>query len=414
MNQSFPVEYDFKTTKLKLIKNGQLKKKYKCLPYMITLPLSSPLNPIPDPNPADPVNKQTIVNSIDTDNGWLNFNIIQNVQPNIITILDNTLYFNKYSYNYRITVDVVSKGDTSTPLRFMAQNPYSLLASNMNDVYSNETVYNVYNGQKIQFTVTGEYQFFYIHYDTTNFNLNITINVDYNIYPDLVCRKKRKCQCGKIESKKNKNCTCYEKNGNGYLKDDCKDIPVYTTRIIGETVTQYLYPEFGYLRDLFYNITLSNSLPAPTSLQANLLTTTVIKCSIADVVGLCFVKLWGNYELISGDMVELSSSLAGCPFNQIKETTNSSKYRYSWDNTAPLISSSSVNQNIYFGVYLWHSGAWYEQKRYLLNNNYTLNSDHFDNSSDYQWISFALIPGTTNAASVTPTNNTFNITITEI
>lgn len=42
----------------------------------------------------------------------------------------------------------------------MAQNPFSLLASNMNDVYGNETSYNVSNGQQIQFTVTGEYQFF--------------------------------------------------------------------------------------------------------------------------------------------------------------------------------------------------------------------------------------------------------------
>jgi hypothetical protein len=303
MNNSFPVEYDFKTAKLKLIKNGQLKKKYICLPYMITLPLSSPLNQIPDPNPSDPGNKQSIVNSIDTNNGWLNFNIIQNIQPNIISIIDNIVYFNKYTYNYRITVDVIAKGDTTTPLRFMAQNPYSLLASNMNDVYGNETIFNnLYNGQKIQFTITGEYQFFYIHYLATDFNINITINVDYTIYPVLVCNNKNnknKCQCGPIQSKKNnKKCTCFENNGKGYLKikQDCKDIivAVYTTRTIGETVTQYLYPEFAYLRDLFYNITLSNSLTAPTNIQQNIipnLTTTVIKCNIANVVGLCFVKL---------------------------------------------------------------------------------------------------------------------------
>jgi hypothetical protein len=51
-------------------------------------------------------------------------------------------------------------------------------------------------------------------------------------------------------------------------------------------------------------------------------------------------------------MVTLSSSLTGCPFNQIRENTNTDKYRYSWDTTLSLVSSSSINQDIYFAVYL--------------------------------------------------------------
>lgn len=51
---------------------------------MITLPLSQPINPIQHPVQPDPSNKITVLNAIDTNNGWLNFTSVQNIQPNII------------------------------------------------------------------------------------------------------------------------------------------------------------------------------------------------------------------------------------------------------------------------------------------------------------------------------------------
>jgi hypothetical protein len=427
--KSLPVEYDFKTTKIKLFKHGMLKDKYKCLPYMITLPLSQPLNTIPDPNPADPANKQTIINANNTYQGWLNFTAIQNIQPNIISIIDNALYFNKYSYNYRITVDVVSKGDTTTPLRFMAQNPFSLLASNMNDVYGNETVFNnLYNGQKIIFTITGEYQFFYIYYLTTNFNLNITINIDYKNYPVLVCDNKNNCQCGIKSEKNNEKCTCFVKNGNAYLKvkKDCNDIivPVYTTRVIGNTVNKYLYPEFAYLRDLFYNSTLNNSLTTPDNLtnniqlNSNVLTTTVLEAEFSgNDFNNCYNYLWCFYQLLSGNMVEITSKI-GCPLSQIRESQPAKKYRYSWPETPNVTSVSSSGRYTTFVAYYWWAGAWYAANRNINNKvdqNGTLLAGYYDNLSGYEWIAFGLEYAAVPSDTITPVAGTkFNITINEI
>lgn len=410
--QSFPVEYDFKTTKLKLLKNGHLKEKYKCLPYMITLPLSTPLNPIGQPNLPEPAIKQTILNATNTTDGWLNYNIVQNVQPNIVSVVDNVLYFNKYTYNYSITVDVINKGDTTTPLRFMAQNPISLLASNMNDVHGDETSYPVYNGKQIKFTLSGEYQFFYINYPTTNFNLNITINIDYHHYPVLICQLDKKCNKNKIcdkKCKKCKKCNCFVMDGNGYLKNDCENIPVYTTRIVGDSVNKYLYPEFSYLRDLFYNITLSNSLPTPTSLNLNANTLTVIKCGISS-------NLWCNYTFISGDMVTLYSDTPNGTINQIKENRNNNKYRYSWPETPNVITTQSTFGAYFFAFYYW-GGAWYADKTFVnkIGSNGTLNAGYYDNNSDYEWIAFGIRKiGSNPNDTAYATNTTFDMTITTI
>ncbi len=394
--KSISVEYDFKTTKIKLVKNGKLKNKYICLPYMITLPLSQPINPISNPIQPDPTYKITIINAIDTTNGWLNLTPVQNIQPNIISIIDNTLLFNKYSYNYRITANVTSKGDTSTPLRFMAQNPYSLLASNMNDVYGNETSYNTETGQQIQFTVTGEYQFFYIYYDTTNFNINITINIDYNTYPSLIC--KSKC----------KKSTCYTDKNNGYLKVKDNYIPVYTKKIIGTTITQYLYPEFGYLRDLFYNVTLNNSLPLPVISNSNInnLTTTVINCGVSS-------DLWCNYTLISGDLVTLYGNENQLP-NQMYQNHNA-VFKYSWPETAGLLTMTN-NRTADFIFYYYWGGAWYIGKRITeIDKSGTLRAGSYINNSGYQWIAFgidqnAIVPDDIRRQ---PTGTTFQLTITE-
>jgi hypothetical protein len=417
-------EYDFQTTKLKLFKHGQLKDKYKCLPYLITLPLSTPLNPIPDPYQPDPGNKQTILNSNTTNNGWLNFNIIQNVQPNIITILDNVLYFNKFSYNYRITVEVIAKGDTTTPIRFMAQNPFSLLASNINDVYGNETVFNnLYNGKKFKFTVSGEYQFFYIYYDTTNFNLNITINIDYKNYPPLVCEnKKNKCNCDNIEitdDKNCENCNCFVENGNAYLKvkNDCEtiNVPVYTTKVLGDTITKYLYPEFAYLRDVFYNTTLNNSLPTPTNLNNNVINNNVITQIVSGIYNgrNCNSYGWAYYQALSGDLVALSTSIIGCPRNQIKEIRNntSTNFKYSW-NIIPNLVIPNGNK-VYFIMYLHYNTYWDVYKSHVINENGTLAAGFFVNETDYQWVAFGLSTDGFGSYSINP-DTSYVMTIEEI
>ncbi len=421
---SFPVEYDFKRAKLDLIDKdtGTIKNKYKCLPLMITLPLSNPLNPIGPPNQPDPVFKQTTVKSTTSTNGWIDFIPIENKQPNIITIEPNILFINKFSYNYDITVDIINKGNDDVDLRFMAQNPFSLLASNMNDINLDETSFiDIHNGQQIKFTITGEYQFFYINYPTSNFDINITIAKSNIKTPIFICNKK--CE----------NCTCFDIKGNGYIKIKYKGefiyVPVYTTRIIGNSITKYLYPEFGYLRDLFYNITLANSLTPPSMVLKKIsspnsiikiLTTTVIKCMIVDVAEPCFNLLWGSYELRTGDLVELIRSEEDCPFNQIKERKARSTYRYSWNNTGVLATSSSLDQNVSFVVYIQYNNEWRIFKEFLLNktlvgtsNNYSLPSGSYDSLSEYQWIAFGLIT-TSDAATLTIPGNMFDITITEI
>ena len=426
--EKFIVEYDFKRAKLDLINRntGKIKDKYKCLPLMITLPLSRPLDQVGPPNQPDPSYKQTIVKSTSTRDGWLNFIPLENEQPNIITIEPNTLYINKYSYNYDIIVDVIKKGNDDVDLRFMAQNPFSLLASNMNDLNLDETVFNnIHNGQKIKFTIMGEYQFFYINYPTNNFDLNIAINVSNSKTPIFICNKK------------SQNCTCFDIKGNGYIKIKSKGefvyVPVYKTIIMGNIITKYLYPEFGHLRDLFYNITLSNSLTTPVPILENLalnnpiikvLTTTVINCRITNVVGFCPVRLWGSYEQRSGDLVQLSNSIAGCANDQIYET-KSAKYRYSWGNTPPLVRSPrtpSFNQDVFLGLYFWYSTSWFLYDKILLNkipigrddNDYNLSAGFYDNLTDYRWTKFGIIAGTDEATLVIFQQNTFEITITEI
>jgi hypothetical protein len=427
---SFPVEYDFKRAILDLVdkSTGTIKNKYKCLPLMITLPLSRPLDPLPPPNQPDPSYKQTILKSTSNTDGWLNFIPIENLQPNIITIDDNILRITKFSYNYDITVDIINKGINDVVLRFMAQNPFSLLAANMNDIYLNETSFtNIKNGKQIKFTITGEYQFFYVNYPTENFDINITINISNIEAPILICDNK----C--------KNCTCYDIDGNGYIKLKKKSksiyVPVYTTRIIGNTITKYLYPEFSYLRDLFYDITLLNSLTPPllnsltqqtgTSESKSIIKllpdTTVINCGISNGTIFCPTRLWGFYDKISGDLVRLTTSLLGCPLDTIVQT--SSIYRYSWNDT-PSLAHSNIKLTVSFGVYFRQVGSWYEQKSYLLNSKfneqniryeYSLPGGFYENLSSYQWIAFGLISNNLDTLSLTPNpDSRFNITIDQI
>lgn len=404
---SVSVEYDFKKAKLDLFKNGKLKRKYNCLPYMITLPLSTPLNPLPPPVQPN-VSTTSVLNSTNNTDGWMNFTTIQN--GDVISLENNTILINNYGNNYDVTVNVINKGDSTVPLRFMFQNFESLMAANMNDIYGNETVFNT-NNQQIKFTITGEYQFFYVNYPTTNYNINITISVSHNISPELICTKK----C--------KKCTCYDINGKGYIViNQCKEkikVPVYKTKVIGGSVNKYLYPEFGYLRDLFYNVTLANSLPPPINLNLNLnaLTPTVINCGFQGSSSLCLFRCWGIYTIVSGNDVVLTKTVNACGYNQIYEKKSDQRYRYSWPDTPSLVTSTNYPQEIYMYVYLYHAGSWHKQNEYWTLNrldSYRLYAGSYDSFSGYQWIAFGLVGGETNAASINPSNNTFNITITEI
>ncbi len=417
LQTSFPVEYDFKRAKLDLIdKNtGTIKNKYKCLPLMITLPLSKPLDPIGPPNQPDPTYKQTIIRSTNSTDGWLNFISLENNQLNIISIEPNILFINKFSYNYDIIVDIINKGNDDVDLRFMAQNPFSLLASNMNDINLNETSFsNISNGQQIMFTITGEYQFLYINYPTTNFDINITITVSDAKTPVFICNKK--CQ----------DCTCFDIKGNGYIKIKNKGeyiyVPVYTTRIIGNTITQYLYPEFGYLRDLFYNITSSNSLQPPSNEVVNLsnpiiklLQTTVIKCGINTIADFCTKEGWGYFDFVSQEdnLIDLIPSKSGCPRDQIYiKETNKSGYRFSWNDT-PVLAETDVNANanLFFVIRVTYLFDWTEIKNFPMKrnlNSYILPAGFYDHLSDYKWISFEI---TSNIPVSFETNNTFDMTI---
>jgi len=367
--RTFPVEYDFKRAQLDLIdqNTGKIKDKYKCLLIMVTLPLSSTMDS--PGTPIEPVSeyKQTILKSTTSNNGWLNFIPIENTQPNIIIIQSNYLYFSNLSNNYDITVDIVKKGKDSVDLRFMAENPTSRLASNMNDLSLNEIVFsNLSNKDKFKFTVTGEYEFFYINYPTTDFNINITIDISTAKTPTYI--SDHKC----------KKCTCFDIDGNGYIrlkdKGECIFVPVYTSRTYGNTITKYLYPEFNYLRDIFYNITLANSLPPPTlptqKLRINQPKTiikeiaqvpddrNIIRCSIMGDE--CTWRFWCSYEYFRpGNLLELqttSSNLFCKLFTVIQQNDNfTGKYRYAWDQTKLLFVSNEKDDELIFKMCYYRS-----------------------------------------------------------
>jgi len=419
---SFPVEYGFKTTELDLInkKTGKIKSKYKCLPLMITLPLTRPLNSLGPPNQTDPLYKQTVLKSTSNTNGWLNFIPIDNKQPNIISIQGNILYINKFSYNYDISVDIINKGKNEVDLRFMAENPFSFIAANMNDLNLNETSFsNIYDGQQIKFTITGEYQFFYINYPTTDFDINITITVSNTKTPVYICKNK------------SKGCTCFDIEGNGYIKIKNKCVPVYSDKILGNQITRYLYPEFNYLRDLFYNITLANSLDPPDTILKNPIKSEIIKllpsptiltCNITDLDIACLIRLWGSYILKSGDLVSLDRSNVACPLNEFYETKLGG-YRYSWSNSPPLVSTTDLQAPAFNLYYQW-GGGWYkaENASFPLSSiqttngyDYSLPAGSYERNSGYKLLAFGISSGNINSAFLhIISSSTFEINISQI
>jgi hypothetical protein len=421
---SFPVEYDFKTTKLDLIdkKTGKIKDKYKCLALMITLPLSKPLDQLNEPDEPDPRYKQTTLKSTTNNNdGWLDFIIINNKQPNIITIEGNYLLINKSDYNYDIVVNVIKKGKDDVNLRFMAQNPFSLIAANMNDLNLDETSFsNIYNGQQIKFTIIGGYEFFYINYPTTNFDINITISVSDAKTPTYICDSK----CMKCNK-----CTCFDIKGNGYIKVKDKDVPVYSDKVISNTVNRYLYPEFNYLRDLFYNITLANSLTPP---PIPLIEKKIIKplSDSTTITSLIDVKTTQYFHFL-----KMVTKLVIVGDNEIKQN-NLGNYRYNWHSTGAVIkvSGDAVRSEISYYpppaisltiCYKW-GGAWYNFRNFIQFFkiikeptsdddffSYTLENGSFDNIFNHDFIKFYInISYFVPARYIWPANNVY-ITVTQ-
>lgn len=400
---SFPVEYDFKTTKLDFVdkKTGKIKDKYKCLPLMITLPITQPLVDPGPPIQTDPEYKRTVVKSTNTINGWLNFVPVDNKQLNIITVTNNILFINKFDYNYDITVDVIKRGKDNVNLRFMAQNPFSLLASNMNGLNLDETVFtNISNGQQIKFTITGQYQFFYVNYPTTDFYLNIIITVSDAKTPIYIC-KSNCIKCNK--------CTCFDIKGNGYIKIKDKNIPVYSNKISGNLIVKYFYPEFGYLRDLFYNITLANSLRPPEEVSVSLIKNPIIKLSSNPQTTLTcalVTNLWIRCVIKEdGKLVTLEQSIITSTIYENKL----GNYRYSWENSEAVLGVSgchgtnecNVPPAPFLNLWYWAESRWNEfpenkRQQLVLSGRddiyykFKIVAGTYENISSYKYLSFGI------------------------
>lgn len=375
MQTDFIMEYDPKQVLVDLIDpiTQKLKSEYVCIPYMITFPLSVPVN-VPPLNQPDPQYITTILQSTLTNNGFLQYNIIENSQPNIITINNETLIANKYSYYYDITAQINKAGNDNVDLRFMAINPFSLLASNMNDIYGNETQFsNIKDGQEIKATVTGEYQLFFIYYPTSNFDITITINKSNNPVPVMVCNKTCCLKSPEDKIVPKSSCRCFELNGTGYIKvlnanynsrnHKYIDVPVYITRYTNDYKNRYLYPEFNYLRDLFYNITLANSLPPPfitsPSLSSAISTTANNNDPISLNCGIIPDSYWVHYDNIpANNIVTVVASITGNFYDYIKQllSPGTASYLYSWNDSIAILSSTGVAPT--FSFYDFRDGSF--------------------------------------------------------
>ena len=361
---AFTVEYDFKQLQLELIDpvTGKFKEQYNCLLYMITTNLSQPLPLVGPPLQPDPLYNITRLTSNSSTNGWINYNIIDNKQPNIITIQDNILIINKFDYNYDIILNV-NRISENVDLRFMATNPFTdpPRATNMNDIYGTETVYsNLRVGQRIKFTITGEYQYFFINYPSNNFDFTITIQKSNIETPIYVCDKNniKACnKCNKYERKKVKKCRCFEIDGRGYLKvsngGNCVNVPVYNTRDTQSSRVKYLYPEFGYMRDLFFNVTVANSLELPFIIESsgtNSLSSKIISPILKPILKInatttLTVTLRNDYLVTyekrgGAPIVDLASATLGSEFIRncyIREEIINGSYKYSWEGVHDII-----------------------------------------------------------------------------
>jgi hypothetical protein len=410
----FIVEYDFKQIKLDLVdKNaGMIKDKYKCLLYMITLPLSQPINPLSDPVQPIPLYNKTILKSTSSTDGWLNYDIVENNQTNIITIIDTTLFINKFSYNYDITANINKIGDDNVALRFMSLNPFTdpPRATNMNDLNLDETSFsNLKSGQKIKFTIQGMYQRFFINYPTTNFEIEIIIEKSKIPTPVYICGVGIKDNsCGKFRN----NCKCFTIDGNGYVKikkcDHYVNVPVYVTRITQSFITKYLYPEFNYIRDLLFEVTLDNSLIPPEITGVTKLPR-IINMLEESVIFTATLRSdrWFKFTGAENALINFKDD----QFEELNKTTTMA-YEYSWgrvNNVYIGIVSGGLNlvgdgfPAVFFAIYAWENLIWKLLGPQIqlepagrpneFEYQYNLPAGSMTNSSSSNWIAFGLYGG---------------------
>lgn len=361
----FKVQYDFKTIKVNFVgKNGKLKQQYICLPYMITFPLTTLLNQGPPPNQPDPFYKRAELTSFKTDDlGYLIYNSVYppaDDKTRIITNHGNILEINNFQYNYDIIVNINNSQEGQ--IRFMYFNIYNPVASNMNDIYGAETVYDLNGKQQIKFTITGEYQFFFAHYDNNNFDISIKIEVSNKKSPTFVCNKNKR------------SCTCFEIDGAGFIKinhhHEIKIVPVYVKKALNGLLTTYLYPDFAYLRDIFLNTTLNNSLPAPVPITNTLRKNsflvqvnpyenlkTVLVCNVDFVLTTAGISEQLLYVIsMSGDNILISVPHQPTDYSKDYEIQqliiiDPTKYRYvyRWNDT-PFTAKNNENVSPFFPV----------------------------------------------------------------
>lgn len=404
----FNLQYDFKNLKVKFFdRDGKLKKKYICLAYMITFPLVQALYQLEIPGQPDPVIRRVHLTSTKQSAGYLVFDpLIQN-DTSIVTNHGNVLEFNKFDYNYDIKITSSKSGQ----IRFMYFNIYQIVASNINDIYGNETVYEIKENEEIVLTITGEYQFFFIYFPEEDFNIDLKISVSKKKSPIFICKR-----C-------NKNCTCFETNNKGYIRIRDHVIPVYQNRESLAVLVRYLYPDFAYLRDLFLNATIENSLPVPIPLQlknkflikqtgSTLLTFTVGSVQLVPQNG---TDLYLTQDPSNNELVEVTSSSPFDPFSTrrwgINQTAminkNTENYVYRWPDTYFTVIGSSFQRFSgpnYFGMFYRWGGLWYEAQRITLPNSrdneiteLLFPEGEFRNSNGYDviyfsaWCNFGLI-----------------------
>lgn len=252
MLENYNVEYDFKNYKINFFdKNGILKEKYKCLAYMITFPLVE-FNGADDFYQDDPSFEPIIFRSNKQKDGYLVHENKNHPSNGMVINSGTILEFRNYMYNYDITLKSLTPGPKK--IRFMYYNIFYNVASNMNDIYGEETVYDL-NNNDIKFTINGQYQKFFVYSTSKDYDFELTIEKSDKKTPVYICTK----NC--------KKSTCFEENGIGYLKIKNKkcpiNIPVYQKIISNSDEKTYLYPSFSKMRDLFLEATLYNSLRTP-------------------------------------------------------------------------------------------------------------------------------------------------------
>ena len=383
---------------------------------MITFPLMQPLDQLDIPGQPAPNIKRVKLTSSQQSNGYLLFDPLVQTDTSIITSHGNVLEFNKFDYNYDITIESTKAGQ----VRFMYFNIYQIVASNMNDIYGNETVYDLVENKAIKFTTTGEYQFFFIYFPENDFNINLKISVSKKKSLIFICKDK------------NEDCTCFESDNKGYIRIRDHVIPVYQNREFNTILVKYLYPDFAYLRDLFLNATIENSLPVPIPLilknkfiikmqcqsppiknegpflikqtGSTLLTFTVGSVQVLPQNG---DVLYLTQDPSNNDLVKVDSSSAIAPFstrrwgiNQIVMVNkNTENYVYRWSDTYFTIVGDAFQRFLgpnYLGMFYRWGGAWYEAQRITLptsnNNDITellLPAGEFRNNNGYDVIYFS-------------------------